>query len=232
MEPTNVTTLERMDDVNLNDTSYGGDSSDDEVVVGVEEFTKAEMPKNEYSGSGSGFMAHVTSREDASLSVLSTDVTKLNVADDVSLFRFDTDENEDLFGDQQLPEWVGWREASDIQVDGSTDVSTQSNSTETAVSTASVSTGGELGLEGPVSASESVELAKAEETTPCLFEEDAEFVGVDIEVRRAMNGEVGAIKRNLVKVPELPKPHEDETARLEFSKSHWRMEPEVGVVQE
>ncbi|CAL9752851.1 unnamed protein product [Musa acuminata subsp. burmannicoides] len=231
-EPTNVTTLERMDDVNLNDTSNGGDSSDDEVVVGVEEFTKAEMPENEYSGSGSGFMAHVTSREDASLSELSTDVTKLNVADDVSLFRFDTDENEDLFGDQQLPEWVGWREASDIQVDGSTDVSTQSNSTETAVSTASVSTVGELALEGTVSASESVELAKAEETTPCLFEEDAEFVGVDIEVRRTMNGEVGAIKRNLVKVPELPNPHEDETARLEFSKSHWRMEPEVGVVQE
>ncbi|RRT83708.1 hypothetical protein B296_00003961 [Ensete ventricosum] len=221
-----------MDDVNLNDTSNGGDSSDDEVVVGVEEFTKAEMPENENSGSGSGFMAHVSYREDASLNELSTYVTKLNVADDVSLFRFDTDENEDLFGDQQLPEWVGWHEASDIQVDGSTDVSTQSNSTETVVTTASVSIVGELAIEGTVSASESVELAKAKETTPCLFEEDAEFVGVDIEVRRAMNGEVGAIKRNLVKVPELPKPHEDETARLEFSKSHWRMEPGVGVVQE
>ncbi|XP_074560877.1 uncharacterized protein LOC141817091 [Curcuma longa] len=229
MEPMSITAPDKMDDVNLNETSSGDDSSDDEVVVGVEELTKAGMPEHKYSDSD--FMSQDASSVDQSLNELSTDVTKLNVTDDVSLFRLDTAENEDLFNDQQLPEWVGWREASDIHVDGSTDAApTQSNSMQGAASTASVITAGAPG-ESVAHTSESVESAKAEETSSSLFE-DAEFVGVDFEEVRSINGEVGITNRNFVlQVPELPKPHEDGTA-IKFSKSHWRMEPEVGIVQE
>ncbi|URD86889.1 serine threonine-protein phosphatase 6 regulatory subunit [Musa troglodytarum] len=190
-------TLDRMDDINLNETSSGGNSNDDEVVVGVEEPTKIVLPEDKY----------------------------------VNPFQFEIAENVDLFNDQQQPEWVGWREASDIQVDEPTDFSTQSNSRETAAST-SVSTIGVLAGGRASTVSESGELAKVEETAHCSFEEDAEFVGADIEVGRAMEDEVTAPKRNfLLKVPDLLEPREDETAILEF-KSHWRIEPEVGVVQE
>ncbi|KAG6478782.1 hypothetical protein ZIOFF_062226 [Zingiber officinale] len=228
MEPMSITTPDKMDDVNLNETSSGDDSSDDEEVVGVEELTKAGMPEHKYSDSD--FMSQDASSVDQSLNDLSTDVTKLNVTDDVSLFRLDTTENEDLFNDQQLPEWVGWREASDIHVDGSTDAPTQSNSMQGTASTASVITAGAPG-ESTVHTSESVESVKAEETSSSLFE-DAEFVGVDFEEAKSIIGEVGVTNRNFVlQVPELPKPHEDGTA-IKFSKSHWRMEPEVGIVQE
>ncbi|XP_042373546.1 serine/threonine-protein phosphatase 6 regulatory subunit 3-like [Zingiber officinale] len=229
MEPMSITTPDKMDDANLNETSNGSDSSDDEVVVGVEELAKAGMPGHKYLDSD--FMSQDTSSVDQSLNDLSTDVTKLNVTDDVSLFRLDTAENEDLFNDQQLPEWVGWREASDIHVDGSTDASVQSNTVvEGAATTAPVTTAGALG-ESSVHALESGESAKAEETSSSLFE-DAEFVGVDFEEGRSTNGEVGVTNRAFVlQVPELPKPHEDGTA-IKFNNSRWRMEPEVGIVQE
>ncbi|KAG6522171.1 hypothetical protein ZIOFF_019308 [Zingiber officinale] len=229
MEPMSITTPDKMDDANLNETSNGSDSSDDEVVVGVEELAKAGMPGHKYLDSD--FMSQDTSSVDQSLNDLSTDVTKLNVTDDASLFRLDAAENEDLFNDQQLPEWVGWREASDIHVDGSTDASAQSNTVvEGAATTAPVTTAGALG-ESTVHALESGESAKAEETSSSLFE-DAEFVGVDFEEGRSTNGEVGVTNRAFVlQVPELPKPHEDGTA-IKFNNSRWRMEPEVGIVQE
>ncbi|XP_009382444.2 uncharacterized protein LOC103970401 isoform X1 [Musa acuminata AAA Group] len=215
-------TLDRMDDINLNETSSGGNSSDDEVVVGVEEPTKIVLPEDKCTVSDSDFNADNTSTADESLNELSTDVMKLNVAD-VNPFEFEIAENVDLFNDQQQPEWVGWREASDIQVDEPTDFSTQLNSGETAAST-SVSTIGVLAGSSASTVSESGELAKVDETTHCSFEEDAEFVGADIEVGRAMEDEVTAPKRNFLL--------KDETAILEFNKSHWRIEPEVGVVQE
>lgn len=211
-----------MDDINLNETSSGGNSSDDEVVVGVEEPTKIVLPEDKCTVSDSDFNADNTSTADESLNELSTDVMKLNVAD-VNPFEFEIAENVDLFNDQQQPEWVGWREASDIQVDEPTDFSTQLNSGETAAST-SVSTIGVLAGSSASTVSEFGELAKVDETTHCSFEEDAEFVGADIEVGRAMEDEVTAPKRNFLL--------KDETAILEFNKSHWRIEPEVGVVQE
>ncbi|RWW67541.1 hypothetical protein BHE74_00024999 [Ensete ventricosum] len=225
-------TLDRMDDINLNETSGGGNSSDDEVVVGVEEPTKIVLPEDKCTVSDSDFNANNTCTADESLNELSTDVMKLNVAD-VNPFQFEIAENVDLFNDQQQPEWVGWREASDIQVDEPTDFSTQLNSRETAAST-SVSTIGVLAGGSASTVSEYGESAKVDETAHCSFEEDAEFVGAaDIEVGRAMEEEVTAPKINfLLKVPDLLEPRDDETAILEFNKSHWRMEPEVGVVQE
>lgn len=230
MEPMSITTPDKMDDANLNETSSGGDSSDDEVVVGVEELAKAGMPGHKYLDSD--FMSQDTSSVDQSLNDLSTDVTKLNVTDDVSLFRLDTAENEDLFNEEQLPEWVGWREASDIHVDGSTNASAQSNTVvDGAATTAPVTTAGALG-EATVHTLESGESAKAEETSSSSLFEDAEFVGVDFEEGRSTNGEVGVTSRNFVlQVPELPKPHEEGTT-IKFNDSRWRMEPEVGIVQE
>ncbi|RRT68538.1 hypothetical protein B296_00038215 [Ensete ventricosum] len=221
-----------MDDINLNETSGGGNSSDDEVVVGVEEPTKIVLPEDKCTVSDSDFNANNTCTADESLNELSTDVMKLNVAD-VNPFQFEIAENVDLFNDQQQPEWVGWREASDIKVDEPTDFSTQLNSRETAAST-SVSTIGVLAGGSASTVSEYGESAKVDETAHCSFEEDAEFVGAaDIEVGRAMEEEVTAPKINfLLKVPDLLEPRDDETAILEFNKSHWRMEPEVGVVQE
>lgn len=222
--------FDKMDDINIDGTSDAGNSSDDEVVVGVDELAKSVSSQNEYPVINSSLKNEVT------LNGL-TDATKANVVDDVGLFRFDATENEDLFNDHSLPEWVGWREPSDIQVDGSGEFSTTSDPVETAVIPTAAGMTGTLACGSPVT-SEFNEVEKVNAMMPSLFEEDAEFVGVDMEgmgraVERALeegiNGEASAMKRNIVlKVTELQKPGEEAAGMM----SHWRVKPEMGVVQE
>ncbi|KAG1361540.1 serine/threonine-protein phosphatase 6 regulatory subunit 2 [Cocos nucifera] len=229
-EPVSTPAFDKMDDINIVGATDAGNSSDDEVVVGVDELTKSVSSQNEYPVTNSSLKNEVT------LNGL-TDATKVNVVDDVGLFRFDATENEDLFNDHSLPEWVGWREPSDIHVDGSGEFSTTSNPVETAVIPTADSMTGALAC-GSLVTSEFNEVEKANAMMPSLFEEDAEFVGVDMEgvgraVERALgegiNGEGSAMKRNIVlKVAELQKPGEEAAGMM----SPWRVEPEMGVVQE
>ncbi|ONK70694.1 uncharacterized protein A4U43_C04F550 [Asparagus officinalis] len=119
---------------------------------------------------------------------------------------------------KQLPDWVGWREPSDIQVDSTDDVSTTEDVTEESSVTVSM----DRADTNPTSTSEPSE-AKPEEPAPSLFEEDAEFVGVDLESPK---------KSSNPNSHEIELHGEDKPAMMEFNKNHWRAEPEVGVVQE
>ncbi|XP_072965394.1 uncharacterized protein [Typha angustifolia] len=219
--------LSNMEDICLGGTDSDGNNGDDVVVVGAEE-----MVKSVTSQSGCSISSSFPMKTDTANGPLSgsSDANQEHIRDDLGLFQFDTTESEDLFDDQPLPEWVGWREPSDIQLDGSSDLPT--------AETTSSSTTSAITCESGITS----ECTESTKTNPCLFEEDAEFVGVDMEgvgraVERALEegigGDVGASKRNIVlKVPELPKPGEDGTGLMDFNKGHWRVEPEMGVVQE
>ena len=205
-EPLSTSTFDRMEDISLN-----GTSSDKEEVVVVGELGNAA----DSSRTHSDLVGNNTTNglEDQLL----TDPQKGSALDDISLFRFETGANDDLFNDQQLPDWVGWREPSDIHVDGTNDVSTPADAVES-----SQPNGLDRADKGPTSTSEPSD-TKAEGITPSLFEEDAEFVGVDSESPK---------KGNVTKSQEMEILGEDKPGMMEFNKNHWRAEPDVGVVQE
>lgn len=115
-----------------------------------------------------------TNRLDGTVNALSTDIVKLSIID-MSL-QYTSMENDDLSDDQQEPEGVYWHDASDIHVDGSPVISSESNSEEPVVSTTSVGIEGD----GRSIAPASRDLVRAKEPQPCLFE-DEEFVCVDFE---------------------------------------------------
>ncbi len=202
--------LGKKDDINLSGATSGVNSSNDVVVVRSEE-----QVKNAISPSGCSLSCSCPQAIDTANGLSGrTDARKPHIEDyDVGLFQFDTTENEDLFSDLPLPEWVGWHEPSDIQVleDGSSDLL-------------------------------SSESAQIEESRlPCLFEADAEFVGVDMEgvgrpVEQALEegvdigGISNALKRKIVlTMPEIAAPVEE---IMDFNKAHWCVEPEIGIVQE
>ena len=208
-EPLSTSTVDRMEDISLNGTTS---DNEEEVVVGEDgELGNAA----DSSRTHSDLVGNNTTNglEDQ----LSTYPQKGSALDDISLFRFETGANDDLFNDQQLPDWVGWREPSDIHVDGTNDVSTTADAVES-----SLPNGLDRADVSPTSTSEPID-TKAEGTAPSLFEEDAEFVGVDLESPK---------KSTTTKSLEMEISGEDKPGMMEFNKNHWRAEPEVGVVQE
>ncbi|XWS53284.1 hypothetical protein CRYUN_Cryun11dG0143900 [Craigia yunnanensis] len=194
--PVAASPTEVMDEINLNGTGIGGNSSsDDEVVVGEEdELNESKQSVNGTSTSNAmnGFNNSMSGGD------LNSQGEKANASKDMGFFRFDTPENEDLFGDRPLPEWVGWGESSDLQVGGSSknpfldddssDVNLPSN-TKTVVTDVGPPSNVESVL--PNGSSDSMDLSdgsvsrdtsqKSPPPVPSLFEEDVEFVGVELE---------------------------------------------------
>ncbi|PPS06954.1 hypothetical protein GOBAR_AA13676 [Gossypium barbadense] len=187
---------------------------------------------------------------------LSPQGEKANATQDMGFFRFETTENE-LFGDRSLPEWVRWGEYSDLQVGGSSknpfldddssDVNLPSQ-TETMVTDVAPPLNGESVL--PSGSSDSMDLSEGSEgsdtnqksppSVPSLFEEDVEFVGVELEgtekameqaLKEGIVGEAGPLKRSSVpKVPEKENPDDDGAGMKEFNDSnYWRVDQEVSV---
>nr|KYP68537.1 Serine/threonine-protein phosphatase 6 regulatory subunit 2 [Cajanus cajan] len=188
---------EMMDEIKLNAAANGGsNSSDDEVVVGEDE--ELTDTNNTVNGTSSS---------------------------STNFFSGLTD-NEDLFGDRPLPDWVGWGEPSDIQHAGSSGESIPSNGSAT---TRDSTNGGNDSNQTSVAA-------------PSLFEEDVEFVGVELEgTEKAMDhalkegvvGEAGPLKKNIVsKVPEKENSEEGGPGLKEFNDSnYWRVDKEVAVLE-
>ncbi|KHG05028.1 Serine/threonine-protein phosphatase 6 regulatory subunit 3 [Gossypium arboreum] len=252
--PATTSPTDVMTQMNLNGTANGGNSSsDDEVVVGEED----ELNENSQS-------VNSTSTSDVmnefnnfmSDGDLSPQGEKANATQDMGFFRFETTENE-LFGDRSLPEWVRWGEYPDLQVGGSSknpfldddssDVNLPSQ-TETMVTDVGAPLNGESVL--PSGSSDSMDLSEGSEgsdtnqksppSVPSLFEEDVEFVGVELEgtekameqaLKEGIVGEAGPLKRSSVpKVPEKENPDNDGAGMKEFNDSnYWRVDQEVSV---
>ncbi|XP_022752860.1 serine/threonine-protein phosphatase 6 regulatory subunit 3-like isoform X2 [Durio zibethinus] len=249
--PVDISPTEVMDEINLNGTGNSGNSgSDDEVVVGEEdELTGSKQSVNGTSTSYvmNGFNNSMSGGD------LNPQREKANASKDMGFFRFDTPGSEDLFGDGPLPEWVGWGESSDLQVGGSSknpfldddssDVNLPSNTDVGPPSNA------EFIL--PNGSSDSMDLSDGSVSSdtspkyppvPSLFEEDVEFVGVELEgtekaIEQAMKegivGEAGPLKRNIVpKVPGKENSDDGGAALQEYNDAnYWRVDKEVAVLE-
>ncbi|XWS28972.1 hypothetical protein CRYUN_Cryun25bG0116900 [Craigia yunnanensis] len=252
--PVATSPTEVMDEINLNGTGNGGNSSsDDEVVVGEEnELNESKQSVNSTSNSNAmnGFNNSMSGGD------LNPQGEKANASKDMGFFRFDTPENEDLFGDRPLPEWVGWGESSDLQVGGSSknpfldddssDVILPSN-TKTAVTDVGPPTNTESKL--PNGSSDSMDLSDvsvssdtSQKPVPSLFEQDVEFVGVELEgtekaikeaVKEGIVGEAGPLKRNIIpKVPEKENSDDGGAGMKKFNDvNYWSVDQEVAVLE-
>ncbi|PNT42417.1 hypothetical protein POPTR_004G211500v4 [Populus trichocarpa] len=237
---------EMMDQINLNGNANGGNSgSDDEVVVGEEdELTESKDSVNGTSTSNTNLIDQFPG---SGLVSQSGDAN----APDTSFFKYETSVKEELFGDRPLPEWVGWGESSDLQAGGSTvnpfedhDNSDDSLSSQAKTVTpgASSPSSGESILPNGLSpskdssdASVSSDSSKKSPTMPSLFEEDVEFVGVELEgtekameqaLKEGIVGEAGPLKRNIS--PKVPEKENSDTAEVdnkEFNDAnYWRID--------
>ncbi|KAG6762047.1 hypothetical protein NC652_022649 [Populus alba x Populus x berolinensis] len=247
--PVSTSPGEMMDQINLNgntDANGGNSCSDDEVVVGEEdELTESKDSVNGTSTSNTNLLDQFPGIGPVSLS---SDAN----APDASFFKFETPDNEDLFGDRPLPEWVGWGEPSDLQAavrstvnpfedHDSSDVNLSSQA-EAATPDASSPSGGESILpnglsptKGSSDGSVGSDSSKKSPTSPSLFEEDVEFVGVELggnekameqALKEGIVDEAGPLKRNIaLKVPEKEKSDDAEAENKEFNDAnYWRVD--------
>ncbi|XVF20243.1 hypothetical protein REPUB_Repub11eG0180900 [Reevesia pubescens] len=253
--PVATSPTEVMDEINSNGTANGGNSSsDDEVVVGEEDElneSKQSMNGTSTSNAMNGFNNSMSGGD------LNPQGEKANASNDMGFFRFDTPENDDMFGDRPLPEWVGWGESSDLQVGGSSknpflddDSSGVTGNNETVVTDVGALSNGESIL--PNGSSDSMDSSdgsvssdtsqKSPPPVPSLFEEDVEFVGVELEgtekameqaLREGIVGEAGPLKRNIIpKVPEKENSDDGGAGMKEFNDAnYWRVDQEVAVLE-
>ncbi|CAA2993254.1 serine threonine- phosphatase 6 regulatory subunit 3-like isoform X2 [Olea europaea subsp. europaea] len=248
-----------MDDINLNGTSNGrSSSSDDEVVVGEDEEL---VDSNTFANGSSGSKTNPFNNFYGNSPVNGGDsVPKNNMAGTSGdgFFRFETSDNDDLFGERPIPEWVAWGERSDFQVGGGSSANpfvdqndtSDSPATLTDTSTAQISStsiGGSLPNGTSHSTDSSDDSTKCDTSQKCiafpsLFEEDVEFVGVEPEgteqameqaLKEGVVGEAGPLKTNLSpKTPEKGDTQDDEAGMKEFNDAnYWRIDQEVAVLE-
>ncbi|PSR89963.1 Serine/threonine-protein phosphatase 6 regulatory subunit like [Actinidia chinensis var. chinensis] len=195
--PMSTSAAEMMDEINLNGTSGNGNSSsDDEVVVGEDE----ELSESSSSSNGTPCsdrnIANGLAANNSANGDLVPQNEKVSASGDMGFCRFET-LDEDLFEDRPLPEWVGWGESSDLNVGGSSvnpfkeffnssvnlaanpakeeawhvDSPSRREIVPNGTSTAMDSSDGPVGSDS----------SQRTVAVPSLFEEDVEFVGVELE---------------------------------------------------
>uniref|UniRef100_A0A7N1A0A7 SIT4 phosphatase-associated family protein n=1 Tax=Kalanchoe fedtschenkoi TaxID=63787 RepID=A0A7N1A0A7_KALFE len=244
--PASTSQPDMLDEVNLNrNGNSGNNSSDDEVVVGEDgEFSETQDSVGVTSSSEPFFSSIAGGNQ-----VNANDVKTLN--DKASTSQFMTLDGEDLFGDRPVPDWAEWGESQELQFDGSSvnpfDYNT--NNSVAPVGPLTVSPPSENpGLQN--GSADVTEISKASPGTdsnqtathvPSLFEDDVEFVGVEIEgtekamehaLKEGIVGEAGPLKRNMIPSPEKEQPRDDGGGAKEFNDAnYWRVEQEVAVVE-
>ncbi|KAK0604265.1 hypothetical protein LWI29_013930 [Acer saccharum] len=259
--PVGTSPSEMMDDINLNGIANGGNSSsDDEVVVGEDdELTESKVSVNGTSTSNTDYLNGFSGSGSTNRGDLLPESEKGNTSHDMGFFRFGTPENEDMFADRPLPEWEGWRGSSDLQAGGSSlnpfidhddaDVNLGSH-TEVITSDATSPSSGEPPLpNGSSTSTDSSDGSASSDVSqrspppvPSLFEEDVEFVGVELEgtekameqaLKEGIVGEAGPLKRNInPKVAEKENPDEGGAGIKEFNDAnYWRVDQEVAVLE-
>ena len=254
-----------MDEINLNGSANGGSNgSDDEVVVGEdEELADSKNTVNGTSSSSTDFFSGFTGGNSMNGGALDSESVKASASNEMGFFRFDAPDNEDLFGDRPLPDWVGWGEPSDMQVAGSStnpfvdhDKSDSFLSTKPQIGSSNLSSpssgesvpsnGESVPSNGSPTSRHSTEggrdSSKKSVAVPSLFEEDVEFVGVELEgtekameqaLKEGIVGEAGPLKRNIVpRVPEKENSEEGSPGMKEFNDAnYWRVDQEVAVLE-
>ena len=247
-----------MDEINLNGAANGGNnSSDDEVVVGEdEELDESKSNVNGTSSSSINFFSGLTGSDSVNGGALNIESENASASHDMGFFRFEASDNE-LFGDRPLPDWVGWGETSDMQVVGSStnpfvdhDESGSNLSTKPQLASptpSSPSNGESVPSNGSPTTNDSIEgsgdSSQRSAAVPSLFEEDVEFVGVELEgtekameqaLKEGVVGEAGPLIRNTVpKVPEKKENSEEGGPGMkEFNDAnYWRVDQEVAVLE-
>ncbi|XP_011089914.1 serine/threonine-protein phosphatase 6 regulatory subunit 3 isoform X1 [Sesamum indicum] len=257
--PVNTSSSDMMDDINLNGISNSGNSSsDDEVVVGEDE----EMTESRTSANGSSsFDANVLNGLNLNNARNDEDSNSQNektaASNDLGFFRFETPDNDDPFEDRPIPEWVAWGEGSGFQVGGSSvnPFDDQSNITDNLVNSVAPSpaptsptssgdpvTNGEIISTDSSDASAKSDSSQKSVAVPSLFEEDVEFVGVELEgtekameqaLKEGIVGEAGPLKRNITpKKPEKEDSDDGGAGMKEFNDAnYWRVDQEVAVLE-
>ncbi|PHU03869.1 hypothetical protein BC332_29120 [Capsicum chinense] len=242
-----------MEDINLNGTSNSSNSnSDDEVVVGEEDELVESKTSNATPSSSSNPFNGFTIANSSNNGDFNPENSKAGAATDLT---FDTSGSDDPFGDRSMPEWVAWGDAPNFQVGGSNvnPFLDHSNSEDQlanpgeigappAISTTSCS--GESipnGISSPDSSKSSGSDSSQKATTvPSLFEEDVEFVGVELEgtekamehaLKEGIVGEAAPLKRSIVpKVPEKETTDDGGAGTKEYNDAnYWRVDQEVAV---
>ncbi|XP_057782477.1 uncharacterized protein LOC131000640 isoform X4 [Salvia miltiorrhiza] len=252
-EATGTSSSDALDNLKLNGTSNGGDSSaDDEVVVGeIEELSASKTSSNGSSAATNPFVDEFIANNS---SVGDSVNEKTGASNDLGFFNFEAPENDDPFEDRPMPEWVAWGEVSDLQVGGSSlnpfedeGGMADNNVHSVEASNASFSTtssGGSL-PNGTSSSADSCndsdmpDSSQRSVVAPCLFEEDVEFIGVELEgtekamehaLKEGIVGEAGPLKRNII--PNSLEESDDGGAGMkkEFNDAnYWRVDQEVAV---
>ncbi|CAK8576226.1 unnamed protein product [Lathyrus sativus] len=250
---------EMMDEITLNGAVNGGSNSsddDDEVVVGEdEELTDNKNTVNGASSSSTNILSGLTGSDSMNEGTLDFESGKASTSNDMGFYKFEATDNEDLFGDRPLPDWVGWGEPSDIQV-ASSSMNPFLDHNE---SGSNLSSKSQLGDQNPNSSNGESVLSNGSPITrdsmdadedssqrsvavPSLFEEDVEFVGVELEgtgnameqaLKEGIVGEAGPLKRNVSpKVPEKENSEEGNPGVKEFNDTnYWRVDQEVAVLE-
>ncbi|KAJ7981005.1 Serine/threonine-protein phosphatase 6 regulatory subunit 3 [Quillaja saponaria] len=250
-------TSETLDEINLNGAANGGNSSsDDEVVVGEDE--ELSESKEGVNGTSSSSTNGFTGSKSVDGGILNSESKKASASHDMGFFRFETPDNEDLFGDRPLPDWVGWGESSDAQVGNSsvnpfmdtddTDCGASTKPQELAPNPSSPSKGESVLPNGSPTTADSIEgpadcdSSHRSAAGPSLFEEDVEFVGVELEgtekameqaLKEGIVGEAGPLKRNISpKVSEKDNSDEGGPGMKDFNDAnYWRVDQEVAVLE-
>ncbi|KAM6578887.1 hypothetical protein CsatB_030724 [Cannabis sativa] len=247
--PAGTSPSDMMEDININGTANGGNSSsDDEVVVGEDDELAGNKDSNNgtsssdanaINGSNSGSLNQESERASASHS------------HEMGFFRFEATDNEDLFGDRPLPEWVGWGESSDLQVGGSSvnpfvdldnpDVTDSINNELVTPGESSPSTADSGLSNGSPTTATGSDVGQRNVAVPSLFEEDVEFVGVEIEgtekameqaLKEGIVGEAGPLKRNVNPKVQEKENTDDGPGMKEFNDAnYWRVDQEVAVLE-
>ncbi|KAL3618555.1 hypothetical protein CASFOL_037637 [Castilleja foliolosa] len=225
--PMDTSPSDTLDDLKLNPTSNGGNSSsDDEVVIGED----VELPVNETSTNNELSIPDTNPFNENGLTPVPHNETP-------AFFRFESSDNDDPFGDRPIPEWVAWGQTNDVLLGRSSvnpfddldDVPVETNN----VAPFSVPNGTTFDDGSTQSDSGHKNVG-----VPSLFEEDVEFVGVELEgtekameqaLKEGIVGEAGPLKRNV-----SPKKSENEGSDdgvKEFNDAnYWRVDQEVMTV--
>ncbi|CAN1346271.1 Serine/threonine-protein phosphatase 6 regulatory subunit 3 [Linum perenne] len=235
--PASTSAMDVMEEINLNGDANGGN-----IIGNNDRVTGSKDPVGDTSTSNTdGF--DYTSQE----------IDKADIPVDISFLNFETPENEEeLFGDRALPEWVAWGESSDLQMDVSSlnpfldhdgNISSQ---TEVATPDASppligepmVPNGSSPTMESSSSTVDSDSSQRAGAGVHSLFEEDVEFVGVEPEgtekameqaLKEGIVGEAGALKRG---IPEKENTDDGGSGLKEYNDAnYWKVDQEVAVVE-
>ncbi|KAM3399106.1 serine/threonine-protein phosphatase 6 regulatory subunit 3 isoform X1 [Capsicum galapagoense] len=242
-----------MEDINLNGTSNSSNSnSDDEVVVGEEDELVESKTSNATPSSSSNPFNGFTIANSSNNGGFNPENSKAGAATDLT---FDTSGSDDPFGDRSMPEWVEWGDAPNFQVGGSNvnPFLDHSNSEDQLANpgeigappaSSTTSCSGESipnGISSPDSSKSSGSDSSQKATTvPSLFEEDVEFVGVELEgtekamehaLKEGIVGEAAPLKRSIVpKVTEKETTDEGGAGTKEYNDAnYWRVDQEVAV---